>query len=77
MFGCVGLHELLELIGIFWLNLSGILDHVIESGAHLRPSFPGLPHDLVGVVAERHPDALLVGSVVRDNAYALEVLHFA
>ena len=50
-------------------NLSGILDHVVESWAHLRPSFPRLPYDLVGVVAERYPDALLVGSVVCDNAY--------
>ena len=58
-------------------NLSGILDHVVESWAHLRPSFPRLPYDLVGVVAERYPDALLVGSVVCDNAYALELLHLA
>ena len=50
-------------------NLSGILDHVVESWAHLRPSFPRLPYDLVGVVAERYPDALLVGSVVCDDAY--------
>ena len=50
-------------------NLSGILDHVVESWAHLRPSFPRLPYDLVGVVTERYPDALLVGSVVCDNAY--------
>ena len=58
-------------------NLSGILDHVVESWAHLRPSCPRLPYDLVGVVAERYPDALLVGSVVCDNAYALELLHLA
>ena len=62
-------------------SLSGILDHVpriVESWAHLRPSFPRLPYDLVGVVAERYPDALLVGSVlVCDNAYAFELLHLA
>ena len=59
-------------------NLSGILDHVVESWAHLRPSFPRLPYDLVGVVAERYPDALLVaGSVVCDNTFALELLYLA
>jgi len=51
------------------LDCSRILDHVVEPGAHLWQGIPGVPRDLVGVVAERQSDALLVGSVlVRVNA---------
>ena len=60
------------------LDCSRILDHVVEPGAHLWQGIPGVPRDLVGVVAERQSDALLVGSVlVRVNANPLVVLHLA
>ena len=55
--------RVLEHVSLMLLDCSSIFDDVVEPGAHLRQGFPGVPHDLVGVVAEREPDALLVGSV--------------
>ena len=59
------------------LDRSRMLDHVAEPGAHLWQGIPGVPRDLVGVVAECESAALLVESVLRVNANPFVVLHLA
>ena len=49
-------------VRFMWLDLSRTVDVAVESGAHLRRRQPRFPHDLVGVVAQRHPDAFLLKS---------------
>jgi len=47
--------RVLQHVSLMLLDCSSIFDDVVEPGAHLRQGFPGVPHDLVGVVAEREP----------------------